>query len=68
MSDLIKGNPDQDSLIDKKLNLHENDLRDAIVRDDIMFNGRLTSGRQQQSKQETIELDDAREKLSKWFP
>ena len=68
MSDLIKGNPDQDSLIDKKLNLHENDLRDAIVRDDIMFNGRLISGRQQQSKQETIELDDAREKLSKWFP
>ena len=69
LSDLVKGNPDHDSLIDKRLNLHENDLRDAIVRDDIHFNGRLASGRrQQQSQQETIELDDAREKLSKWFP
>lgn len=69
LSDLIKTNPDQDTLIDKRLNLHENDLRDAIVRDDVHFNGRTHSGRKiEQSKQETIELDDAREKLSKWFP
>ena len=38
-----RGNEVLDNLIDKKLNLNENELRDAIVRDDVHFNGRQTS-------------------------
>lgn len=35
----MRGNREND-LIDKKLSLNDNDLRDAIVRDDVHFNGR----------------------------
>lgn len=55
-------------MVDKKLNQTENDLRDALDRDDVYFNEKQTNNALKTSKQESIELDDAREKLSKWFP
>lgn len=60
---LLKNNQDKDSLIDKRLDLNDNDLRDAIIRDDIDFNVRNQkniSARQHNSNQEINELDHAR--------